>query len=54
MTVETNFNQKFLQGGVSKAQGAGRKAKNAIDAVSKTPCAMRFSLGGGGSKCSGE
>jgi hypothetical protein len=36
-----NDNQKFLRGGVRKAQSAGRKANNTIGAMRKAPCAMR-------------
>jgi glycosyltransferase involved in cell wall biosynthesis len=38
-------NQKLLQGGIRKAQSAGREANNTIDAVRKAPCAMRLPPG---------
>jgi formiminoglutamase len=38
-------NKKFLQGGVRKAQSAGRKANNKIDAMRKAPCAKRLPPG---------
>jgi hypothetical protein len=49
------LNQKLLRGGARKAQSAGRKANITINAVRKTPCAMRLPLAAGGSsKCSEE
>jgi hypothetical protein len=40
MADETTFNEKFLRGTLRKAQSAGRKANNTIDAVRQAPCAM--------------
>ncbi len=42
---QSNNNEKFLPGGARKAQCAGRKANNTIDAVRKAPCAMRLPPG---------
>jgi two-component system sensor histidine kinase ChiS len=43
VTDNNEYNQKFLQGIARKAQSAGRKANNRIDAVHQAPSAMRQS-----------
>ena len=43
--LETISNEKFLRGGMRKAQCAGRKANNTIGAVRYALCAMRLPPG---------
>jgi hypothetical protein len=40
------FNKKFLQGAGRKAQSAGRKANNRVDAMRKALCAFPLAAGG--------
>ncbi len=45
MTAKKPINQKLLWGASRKAQGAGRKASNTINAMLHAPCAMRLPPG---------
>jgi hypothetical protein len=45
MPNETTLNQKLLRGAIRKAQSAGRKANNTINAMRQAPSSMRLPPG---------